>query len=505
MASGPHNRAVSCPLCNEKFFPASLKFHKKQCEKRRGARIVNCPYCKVELSQLELPEHIGRCPKSAAGRQNAGGGGGGGGGGRSGGGGGGSGAEGGAAAAAPSRAPRQDGQYDPEVTEDGRMRCVYCGRYFNPDRIEKHQDICGALKNARPKGVDGQPTQTCRKVFNSEAQRFERGAAFMSPEQFDRKQRQKDQELERHRAAKAQTAGKWRYDHEQFQAACHAGRDDGAAAEPPPRGMARAARNVGRGPQGPPPGMVPCPHCGRHFNPDVAERHIPICAKVINRPKPPPQDPDRMMRNTSQGFREEQPPDRTMRSQTMRDANRTMRPGGPPRYESPHRRGSGGGLSSTTGRGFGGRGSDDDDDGTPGARGGGLKAARTLRASTGRLPTAGGATSRQGSRQPSRDRRAASVSRAAARDDDGSPRSPPTGRSPAREDTTDSSPRQAARAAPSLGHAVERVGLRRSALLYRLLSAVPASALERELADAGIDSDGFGQEELVETVMELLS
>ena len=27
---------------------------------QRCARIVNCPYCKVEVSQLKLPEHIAR-------------------------------------------------------------------------------------------------------------------------------------------------------------------------------------------------------------------------------------------------------------------------------------------------------------------------------------------------------------------------------------------------------------------------------------------------------------
>ena len=25
------------------------------------------------------------------------------------------------------------------MLEDGRMRCVYCGRYFSDERIEKHQ------------------------------------------------------------------------------------------------------------------------------------------------------------------------------------------------------------------------------------------------------------------------------------------------------------------------------------------------------------------------------
>ena len=31
-----------------------------------------------------------------------------------------------------------------------------------------------------------------------------------------------------------------------------------------------------------------CPHCGRSFLTNVAERHIPHCANTKNRPKPPP-------------------------------------------------------------------------------------------------------------------------------------------------------------------------------------------------------------------------
>lgn len=32
---------------------------------------------------------------------------------------------------------------EPERLEDGRMRCVYCGRYFSDERIEKHQVVVG--------------------------------------------------------------------------------------------------------------------------------------------------------------------------------------------------------------------------------------------------------------------------------------------------------------------------------------------------------------------------
>jgi hypothetical protein len=42
----------------------------------------------------------------------------------------------------------------------------------------------------------------------------------------------------------------------------------------------------------PPPSLNPdyvqCPHCARSFAQGVAERHIPKCVNIQNKPKPPP-------------------------------------------------------------------------------------------------------------------------------------------------------------------------------------------------------------------------
>lgn len=42
----------------------------------------------------------------------------------------------------------------------------------------------------------------------------------------------------------------------------------------------------------PPPSLNPdyvqCPHCGRNYAPPVAERHIPKCVNIQNKPRPPP-------------------------------------------------------------------------------------------------------------------------------------------------------------------------------------------------------------------------
>jgi hypothetical protein len=33
---------------------------------------------------------------------------------------------------------------------------------------------------------------------------------------------------------------------------------------------------------------IQCPHCGRNYAPGPAERHIPKCVNIQNKPKPPP-------------------------------------------------------------------------------------------------------------------------------------------------------------------------------------------------------------------------
>lgn len=579
---GPHNRAVPCPLCNEKFFPASLPFHQRQCQKRRGARVVNCPYCNVEVSQLALPDHIKQCPKGAGGRDRSrpprGGDGGGG---------------GGAAAAPPSR-DLGPANFDPEVLDDGRMRCVYCGRYFNSDRIDKHQSICGKLKSARPVGVDGEPTQTGRKIFNSKAQRVEGGgAAFVSPEQYKRNLALLAKTAEEERARRTRTGNAWRRQHAQFQAACHAGRDDVGSPQ------ARVPRNAATHGGAAGDGMTQCPHCARRFEPSVAERHIPICANVVNRPRAPPTSPGPSSRELSEppsppprasslgsggagGRRLQQQRTQPQLQQQQQEQRRSQqqwhqhqqeRPEPQPssRFPPPPRssqgqramqQSAGSSLSSSCGR-LPSLAGEPPSPGAPGFNGATLKtpptpggagtqAARSLRgsgaASTSRLPGigtprgssagsslpsarggsgGGGGASGGGGGGPRYDRAAARFQQQqpplepSANDvltirDEGAldktflqPRRTPE---PTCTDTTDGhSPAHAARhTSGSSGTAVARMGLRRSAMLYRLLSQVPRAALEREVLDAGGTRGGLAvekldEEGLIEAVLDQLA
>lgn len=72
---------------------------------------------------------------------------------------------------------------------------------------------------------------------------------------------------------------KWKRDHMAFQAAVNAGR------------QITAAQAAGRPLPPPEPSLdecddrVPCPHCGRRFNANAAERHIPKCTSINAKPK----------------------------------------------------------------------------------------------------------------------------------------------------------------------------------------------------------------------------
>eukprot|EP00928_Gymnodinium_smaydae_P001131 TRINITY_DN10410_c0_g2_i2.p1 TRINITY_DN10410_c0_g2~~TRINITY_DN10410_c0_g2_i2.p1 ORF type:complete len:545 (-),score=114.06 TRINITY_DN10410_c0_g2_i2:109-1743(-) len=542
---GPHARAVSCPLCNEKFFPASLPFHQKQCEKRRAKRRVNCPYCKIEVSQKDLPDHIKVCPKGAAAAASSGrdrsrgpsGGGDGGGG-------------GGGAAHSSCQGPAGQANFDAEVLEDGRMRCIYCGRYFGPDRIDKHQEICGKLKNARPAGVDGQPTQNGRRVFNSQAQRVEGGVGrvFVTPEQYKAQQEKKSKFLADQRARKSKST--WRHQHAQFQEVCRAGRDDDEDPRPstgysqPPRAASGGPGRPRTGTAASTPrrqasspsssrggdGKVPCPYCQRRFEPSVADRHIPICANVQNRPKPPP-SPGGSYRYGEDSADEAGEPsspssvpgsaksvgggNASRRTAGGSDARRLPPRGGQPRKKSTPR---GGVAGSSSGAGASGTSMSGDGanspcrlpslPGTPtrerpgtSAAGPGAQAARSLRKDvTQRLPGGGGrrlaSSHSEGSLQGTA-RAGQQQSRAYQPEQTQLPYET--------EEVEVASAAQPPQQRLQPASAAGRLGLRRSAMLFRLLSHVPREALERELTDSGVEASHLDEDGLIEAIFEKLA
>eukprot|EP00993_Chasmostoma_nieuportense_P000162 NODE_1148_length_1634_cov_70.164565_g1080_i0.p1 GENE.NODE_1148_length_1634_cov_70.164565_g1080_i0~~NODE_1148_length_1634_cov_70.164565_g1080_i0.p1 ORF type:complete len:537 (-),score=81.60 NODE_1148_length_1634_cov_70.164565_g1080_i0:22-1578(-) len=136
--------------------------------------------------------------------------------------------------------------------------CPSCGRNFRTDRLTKHMGVCDK--------VFGQK----RKQFNMKAQRLD-GEALALQRQARRFEKSAP------KAAPARAIPKWKADHQAFQQAMRAAR---GAPEPTYAG--------GIAPPPPPDSRTECPHCGRKFAEDVAERHIPKCQNIVNKPRGPP-------------------------------------------------------------------------------------------------------------------------------------------------------------------------------------------------------------------------
>lgn len=480
MVDGPARRAVSCPMCNEKFFPASLPFHTKQCAKRRGERWVPCPYCKKEVIQLDLPAHVKVCPKGAGrGKSPAN---------RS--------SQSQPASQATLRPEETEG-YEPQVLDDGRMGCMHCGRFFTPDRIDHHQGICGALKNARPKGRDGKATQTASKVFNAAAVRTGSGPAFVNAEALKRKQ---DAEAAKKKKSTSSKEASWRRASEDFQNVCKAARGEQVAAPTS---------------HGPRSGAVTCPYCSRHFDRAAADRHISICANVVNRPKPPsnaspsrstraPDSPTSTSRtntplrrrpNTSASPGPNQrtlrptecdsPPSPTPRSSPSRQRHEAISDasGAPPR--APDGRSASCSRLPTVA--------------SPGSAGGALRAARDIRRnnSSDKLPQLPNSPGEPGTMS-------------ASSSGSGWNKKPPTVPRQRMDGTTlpgdridDSACDQSHER--TQGTTLKRVGLRKCAMMYRLLNHVPQDALARELADSGVETEEMDKEGLIEALIHQLA
>ncbi|XP_017657847.1 zinc finger C2HC domain-containing protein 1C [Nannospalax galili] len=139
-------------------------------------------------------------------------------------------------------------------------KCSYCGRTFLSVRLERHATVCGRMQGSK------------RKVFDSS------------------RARAKGTELEQYlnwkgpATVKAEPPQKstWRQKHESFIRSLRHARE--------------VQQVIARGgnPSDLPPILpaensdyLQCPHCSRHFAPKVAERHIPKCKTIKNRPPPP--------------------------------------------------------------------------------------------------------------------------------------------------------------------------------------------------------------------------
>ncbi|XP_026725769.1 serine/arginine repetitive matrix protein 1 isoform X1 [Trichoplusia ni] len=144
--------------------------------------------------------------------------------------------------------------------------CAVCGRRFAADRIDKHQDIC---RKAHAKK---------RKPFDALKHRL----AGTEAEPFISKLRKNPTTPGSSTKVNKNLNGNWRQKHEEFIQAIRAAKQVQA--------HINAGGKLSDLPPPPPsenPDYVQCPHCGRRFNQQAAERHIPKCADYqFNKPKP---------------------------------------------------------------------------------------------------------------------------------------------------------------------------------------------------------------------------
>ncbi|CAJ1444666.1 unnamed protein product [Effrenium voratum] len=59
-------REVYCDLCGGRFFSHSLPHHRKSCQKKVQAQMHECPYCNMQVTQLEMDSHVLSCKAAKA-------------------------------------------------------------------------------------------------------------------------------------------------------------------------------------------------------------------------------------------------------------------------------------------------------------------------------------------------------------------------------------------------------------------------------------------------------
>ncbi|NXN46468.1 ZC21C protein, partial [Rhinoptilus africanus] len=173
----------------------------------------------------------------------------------------------------PSALPDQDSDDHPpaellytqadSAVEQGELRqCSFCRRKFLCTRLEKHVSVCGKSQGSK------------RKVFDSSRARA-RGTELEQYHQWNCSERPQNEPPSRNN---------WRQKHEFFIQTLRQARQV--------HQVLSKGGKVSDLPLLPPienPDYIACPYCGRRFAPQAAERHIPICKTIKNRPPPPPQ------------------------------------------------------------------------------------------------------------------------------------------------------------------------------------------------------------------------
>ncbi|XP_009807753.1 zinc finger C2HC domain-containing protein 1C [Gavia stellata] len=148
------------------------------------------------------------------------------------------------------------------LEQGGLGQCSFCGRKFLCTRLEKHVSICSKSQGSK------------REVFDSSRARA-RGTELEQYQQWKSSERPQNKPPRRNN---------WRQKHEVFIQTLRQARQV--------QQVLSKGGKVSDLPPLPPienPDYVACPYCRRRFAPQAAERHIPKCKTIKNKPPPPPQ------------------------------------------------------------------------------------------------------------------------------------------------------------------------------------------------------------------------
>ncbi|NXI49092.1 ZC21C protein, partial [Chloroceryle aenea] len=146
------------------------------------------------------------------------------------------------------------------VEQEGREQCSFCGRKFLCTRLEKHMSICGKSQGSQRKAFDSRKA----RIRGTDLEQYQQWRSSENPQNEPPRK------------------NNWRQKHEILIRTLQQARQV-------QQGLSRGGK-VSDLPPLPPinnTDYVPCPYCKRRFAPRVAERHIPKCKNIRNRPPPP--------------------------------------------------------------------------------------------------------------------------------------------------------------------------------------------------------------------------
>lgn len=155
------------------------------------------------------------------------------------------------------------------------VECEGCGRKFREEALERHAKICKKV------------FQDKRKAFNSAANRL---GELENADQLVKNAKKIEKEVEKVKEAKPATPENnskpipaWKKKSLEFRAAMLASKaltGDAEAVAKAKEVEQELVAAVGNNPVED-PSKKQCPHCGRSFNIDAAQRHIDICLKTF--------------------------------------------------------------------------------------------------------------------------------------------------------------------------------------------------------------------------------